>query len=204
MHPSQMSPFRKTLLWLLAIAFGGSLMIYTGMQNLELLKSVNDDPNFYMFGLLALEGGIVFWTGYYLLHPSGRHKGMSVFAIVVDSIMSGTGFFYNMERITHAVGTFALPPVIVVIWFAVVFNIAFIMLCKLIPSPSADFPTYAEQARLERPRNEGPNPFLVMGQGAVASLQNKAEQAIETHNQRKQARTLAKQAQITTPEIETD
>lgn len=118
--------------------------------------------------------------------------------------MSGTGFFYNMERVTHSVGTVALPPVIVVIWFAVVFNVAFTLLCKLIPSPAFHPPSHGEYARLERPRNEGPNPFLVVGQGMVAGLQNKAEQAIEIHNQRKQARTLAKQAQIVSPETGED
>lgn len=134
MHPSQMSGFRKTIIALITISFAGALLVFTANANLDLLKAIYPNPQFYMFGLLALEGGTVYWTGYYLLHLSGVHKALAVFSLAVDAILSGTGFFYEMERTTNAVGTISLPPVITIVGFAVVFNVAMAIISHLIPS----------------------------------------------------------------------
>jgi hypothetical protein len=134
MHPSQMSGFRKTILALITVSFAGALLVFTANANLDLLKAIYPNPQFYMFGLLALEGGTVYWTGYYLLHLSGIHKALAVFSLAVDAVLSGTGFFYEMERTTNAVGTVSLPPVITIVGFAVVFNVAMAIISHLIPS----------------------------------------------------------------------
>jgi hypothetical protein len=141
MHPSQMGAFRKTIIACLTITFAGALLIFTAQANLDLLKAIYPDPQFYMFGLLALEGGTVYWTGYYLLHPGGSHKALAVFSLAVDAFLSGTGFFYEMERTTNSVGTVSLPPVITIVGFAVVFNVAMAILSHLIPSGAGSSPT---------------------------------------------------------------
>lgn len=153
MHPSQMSGFRKTIIACLTIAFAGTLLIFTGLANLALLKSIYPDPQFYMFGLLALEGGTVYWTGYYLLHPSGTHKGLAIFALAVDATLSGTGFFYEMENVTNSVGTISLPPVITIVAFAVVFNVAMAIISHLLPSSSAPRASAPRPKEAERERD---------------------------------------------------
>lgn len=133
-----MGRFRKGIIALITIMFSGALMVFTAQANLDLLKSVYPNPQFYMFGLLALEGGIVFWVGYYLLHLNGTHKAIAVISLAIDAILSGVGFFYEMENTTKAVGTVSLPPVIVIVAFAVVFNVGMAIICHLIPSQASD------------------------------------------------------------------
>jgi hypothetical protein len=136
MHPSQMSGFRKTIIAAITIMFAGALLVFTAQANIDLLTSVYPDPRFVMFGLLALEGGVVYWTGYYLLHASGVHKGLAVIALAIDALLSGIGFFYEMENVTNSVGTIKLPPVIIVVAAAVLFNVAMSIISHLIPSGS--------------------------------------------------------------------
>jgi hypothetical protein len=150
-----MSGFRKTILALLTISFAGALLIFTAQANLDLLKAIYPNPQFYMFGLLALEGGTVYWTGYYLLHVSGIHKALAVFSLAVDAILSGTGFFYEMERTTNSVGTVSLPPVITIVGFAVVFNVAMAIISHLIPAGAGSTPSTPPPA----PQPKEPQPY---------------------------------------------
>lgn len=136
MHPSQMGPFRKTLLVIMTLGFTGALLIFTGQANLDLLKSVYPNPQFYMFGLLCLEGGILYWMGYYLLHLSGVHKAIALAALTIDAMFSGVGFFYEMESVTKSLGTVSLPPIIVIIGACVCFNVAMSIISHLIPASS--------------------------------------------------------------------
>lgn len=147
MHPSQMSGFRKTVIAALTILFAGALLVFTAQANIDLLTTVYPDQRFVMFGLLALEGGVVYWTGYYLLHASGVHKGLAVIALAIDALLSGIGFFYEMEQVTKSVGTVQLPPVIVVVAGAVLFNVAMSILSHLIPAGPYVAP---------RPHDDGP------------------------------------------------
>lgn len=147
MHPSQMSGFRKTVIAALTIMFAGALLVFTAQANIDLLTTVYPDQRFVMFGLLALEGGVVYWTGYYLLHASGIHKGLAVIALSIDALLSGIGFFYEMEQVTKSVGTVQLPPIIVVVAGAVLFNVAMSIISHLIPAGPYVAP---------RPHDDGP------------------------------------------------
>jgi hypothetical protein len=205
MHPSQMSSFRKTIIALITIAFAGTLLVFTANANLDLLKSIYPNPQFYMFGLLALEGGTVYWTGYYLLHLSGVHKGLAVFSLAIDAALSGTGFFYEMERTTSSVGTISLPPVIAIVGFAVVFNVAMAIISHLIPSgagssgprPKEEPLSYVREERptrqLEQRSRESDGPGLLKSAAAnvVAAGQDIMELAREKRQARKEAQEEA-------------
>jgi hypothetical protein len=152
-----------------------------------------------MFGLLALEGGVVYWTGYYLLHASGVHKGLAVIALSIDALLSGIGFFYEMETMTHSVGTVQLPPIIVVVAGAVLFNVAMSLLSHLIPSgpyigprphEEAPYVTEYHPARLEQraTASDERQPGLLKNAAAsaIAASQDIVELAREKRKQRKE------------------
>lgn len=205
MHPSQMSGFRKTIIACLTVMFAGALLVFTAQANIDLLNSVYPDQRFVMFGLLALEGGVVYWTGYYLLHASGIHKGLAVIALAIDALLSGVGFFYEMENVTKSVGTVQLPPVIVVVAAAVLFNVAMSILSHLIPSVPGSYvgtlphdePPYVREhhpAQLERrttvtaePEDRGPGLLKSAASSVVAGAQDIMELAREKRASRKQA-----------------
>lgn len=219
MHPSQMSGFRKTILALLTISFAGALLIFTAQANLDLLQAIYPNPQFYMFGLLALEGGTVYWTGYYLLHPGGTHKALAVFSLAVDAILSGTGFFYEMERTTNSVGTVSLPPVITIVGFAVVFNVAMAIISHLIPASAGGSPTSPSPAPKEPeryyevapasfeqtaelpavPRRPGALKNLVAN--VIAGTGDTLELARERRQQLREARHQAPPSQVAAPEV---
>jgi len=202
MHPSQMSGFRKTVIAAITILFAGALLIFTAQANIDLLNSVYPDQRFVMFGLLALEGGVVYWTGYYLLHASGVHKGLAVIALAIDALLSGIGFFYEMENVTNSVGTIKLPPVIIVVAGAVLFNVAMSILSHLIPSGPYIGPRPREEghyitehspARLERRStasdeqdDRGPGFIARTAASMVATGQDVMELAREKRQRRKE------------------
>jgi len=206
MHPSQLSGFRKTIIVCLTIAFAGALLIFTAMANLNLLKSVYPDPQFYMFGLLALEGGVVYWTGYYLLHLAGIHKGIAVIALAVDAFLSGTGFFYEMETMTGKIGTITLPPVIVIVAFAVLFNVAMALISHLVPmsgsgvqpkgeSAAAYADGYQQRSLAQTATiDKGPGLLSNAAASALATGMDLKEQAKEKLAARKESRAQAKAA----------
>lgn len=219
MHPSQMSIFRKGIITLLTLTFAGALLVFTAQANLTLLQSVYPDPKFYMFGLLALEGGVIYWTGFYLLHPGGGHKAISLFSLAVDAIISGIGFFYEMERMTDSVGTVQLPPVVVIVGFAVVFNVGMSIISHLLPTSGGDFSPaphtpapkeperyYVEAGSFEQtaelpaaPRRPGALKNLVAN--VIAGTGDTLELAAERREQLRQARRQAPPPQVTAPEV---
>ena len=203
MHPSQMSAFRKVIIGFILIGFTGALLVYTAMANLELLKSVYPDPQFYMFGLLSLEGGVAVWLGLFMLFLDGTRKGLCLIALVIDVLISGTGFFYEMEMKTHAVGTVSLPPVIIIIAFSVLFNGGMGILCKLLqpaiyPAPpparvkeSSYQEGYTGQPERDTdalPTQQGPGLLASMAANVIAIKESAQESAAEKRAARAAAR----------------
>lgn len=115
--------FRKTLITIMSVAFTGVLLVYTGIANLNLLTTTYPDPQFVMFGMVALEGGVLYWTGYYLLHKHGVHKGIAVSMAVVDFIFSMVGFFLDINLHAHNIVQNTLPPVVIVMAIDVALNV---------------------------------------------------------------------------------
>lgn len=199
MHPSQASAFRKTVIALLSIMFGGALLIFTSLANLDLLKTVYPDPRFYMFGLLALEGGAVFWIAQFLLNLHGVHKALAVFSLAIDMLFSSVGFFYEMESTTSQVGTVALPPVIVIVAGAVLFNVIMVTISHLITASTSPAivarpkeAAYEEGYQaVERQQNDGPGFFTNAAASVLAAGQDVVEQA-----------RIKRQKKVLTPETE--
>lgn len=133
--------------------FALGLLIFTAIANLALLTRIYPDPQFVGFGLLALEGGTVVWTVIsFLTNKRSPHFGICLVGLGVDTLLSFTGFMYEMAGKT---GT-SLPinmPVIYVVGFAVVFNIAAGLCYKLVPrQPGIQFPQYYPQPLYEPQR----------------------------------------------------
>ncbi len=84
---------RKTVIVILSILFTGALLLYTAQANLDLLTQVSPNPQFVGFAMVALEGGVLYWTGYYLLHWHGIHKGIAMVMIFICFLFSMVGFF---------------------------------------------------------------------------------------------------------------
>lgn len=117
------SVMRTTIIVILSIVFTGALLVYTGIANLDLLTTVYPDPQFVGFGMLALEGGVLYWTGYYLLHWHGAHRGIAVCMAGLDFLFSMVGFFLDVNlHAGNAVHT-SLPPVIVVLSIDIAINV---------------------------------------------------------------------------------
>jgi len=125
---------RKTVFVFVSLLFTGGLLVYTGMANLDLLTRVSPNPRFVGFGMLCLEGGVIYWTAAYLLHWNGTHKGISLVMIGIDALFSLTGFFIEISN-TNASNTFIgqLPPVVVILAIDVAFNVAIGMIVHLLP-----------------------------------------------------------------------
>ncbi len=123
MNPVEASRMRKALIVIISIAFTGALLIYTAQANLDLLQKIYVNPQYVIFGMLALEGGVVYWLGYYLLHWNGTHKAIALVMAVIDFILSMIGFFMDGNVNTGSQIHTALPPVLIVMSFDVMLNV---------------------------------------------------------------------------------
>jgi hypothetical protein len=132
------------------------------------------------------------------------HKGLAVIALAIDALLSGVSFFYEMEAKTNSVGTVQLPPVIVVVAGAVLFNVAMSILSHLIPAVPGSYigprlhdgPTYVREhhpARLEQrstahaePDERGPGLIARTTASFIATGQDVLELAREKRQTRKE------------------
>ena len=105
---------RKPLIVIMSIIFTGALLIYTAQANLNLLQQVYVNPQYVIFGMLALEGGVLYWLGYYLLHWNANHKAIALTMVVIDFILSMIGFFMDLNLRTGDQIKTALPPILIV------------------------------------------------------------------------------------------
>jgi hypothetical protein len=129
---------RKTLIVILSILFTGALLLYTAQANLDLLTRVSPNPQFVGFAMVALEGGCIYWLGYYLLHYNGVHKGIAMFMIFADFVFSMIGFFVdsNFTAVQKGLGTSLadwFPHVILFVTLDVVINVFMGIIVHLIP-----------------------------------------------------------------------
>lgn len=132
MQQQQVGPGRVVGMFVIG-AFCLGLLIYTAMGNLALLTHVYPDPQFVGFGLLSLDGGVVAWTILaFLTRKDTAHFGIVLLGLAVDSLLSCTGFMYELSARTGE-GLPVQLPVIYVIGFAVVFNIGAALVYKLLP-----------------------------------------------------------------------
>ena len=191
MHPSQAGLFRKAIAVLVSAAFTGALMVYTGMANLDLLRATYPNPGFYMFGLLCLEGGIVYWEAQFFIHLSGIHKAMAAFMMVVDLLISCTGFVYETESVTHSMGTIQLPPVVAIVAFAVVVNVGMALNSHLIPAWGGSPTTVAGPAPVRIVESARPGAMKQLAAGAVAPLMERGQAYLQA---REDSRKAAHQA----------
>ncbi len=114
---------RKPLIVIMSIIFTGALLIYTAQANLNLLQQVYVNPQYVIFGMLALEGGVVYWLGYYLLHWNNNHKAIALTMVIIDFILSMIGFFMDLNLRTGDQIKTALPPILIVMTFDVIINV---------------------------------------------------------------------------------
>lgn len=114
---------RKPLIVIMSIIFTGALLVYTGQANLNLLEQIYINPQYVAFGMLALEGGVLYWLGYYLLHWDANHKALALTMTVIDFILSMVGFFLDLNLHTGDQVKTALPPVLVVMSIDVMLNV---------------------------------------------------------------------------------
>jgi hypothetical protein len=127
--------FQKTIIVLVSLIFTGGLLVYTGNANLDLLSRVYPNPNFVGFGMLSLEGGVIYWTGYYLLHWAGNHKGVAVVMVVLDFLLSMVGFFMDINLgAGGAVKTDLFPPTIIVLSADIAVNVGMGILVHFLPT----------------------------------------------------------------------
>ena len=125
---------RKTIFILISLAFTGGLLLYTAQANLDLLTQTYPNPKFVIFGMLALEGGVLYWTGAYLLHWTGTHKGIAVVMIAVDAIFSLTGFFIEMSNYNASHSYLGqIPSVVVIVAGDVALNVGMGIIIHLLP-----------------------------------------------------------------------
>lgn len=125
---------RKTIFILISLAFTGGLLLYTAQANLDLLTQTYPNPKFVIFGMLALEGGVIYWTGAYLLHWTGQHKGIALVMIAVDAFFSLTGFFIEMSNYNASHAYIAqIPSVVVIVASDVALNVGMGIIIHLLP-----------------------------------------------------------------------
>ena len=123
---------------ILSILFTGALLLYTAQANLDLLTQVSPNPQFVGFAMVALEGGVIYWTGYYLLHWHGVHKGIAIVMIFIDFLFSMVGFFVDSDLVAmrHNLGTSLaswFPSVILVVGADICLNVCVGIIVHLIP-----------------------------------------------------------------------
>lgn len=119
----EMNSFRKALIIIVSVIFTGALLIYTAMANLNLLQQIYPDPQYVMFGLFALEGGVIYWFGYYLLHIDGSHKAIALVACFLDFVISMVGFFMDLNLHSGNAVRTALPPSLMVMTADIILNV---------------------------------------------------------------------------------
>ena len=129
---------RKTVIVILSILFTGALLLYTAQANLDLLTQVSPNPQFVGFAMVALEGGVLYWTGYYLLHWHGIHKGIAMVMIFICFLFSMVGFFVdsNLVAMRHSLGTSLaewFPHVILLVGADICLNVGMGIIVHLIP-----------------------------------------------------------------------
>ncbi len=129
---------RKTVIVILSILFTGALLLYTAQANLDLLSQVSPNPQFVGFAMIELEGGVIYWIAYYLLHWNGIHKGIAICMIFVDFLFSVTGFFVDTNEVAskHNMGTSLadwFPRVILFVAADIVVNVGVGIIIHLLP-----------------------------------------------------------------------
>ena len=146
---------RKPLIVIMSIIFTGALLIYTAQANLNLLQQVYVNPQYVIFGMLALEGGVLYWLGYYLLHWNANHKAIALTMVVIDFILSMIGFFMDLNLRTGDQIKTALPPILIVMTFDVIINVGVGLLIHFLAhGQEASLPTPAPRDRLPQPKDE--------------------------------------------------
>lgn len=139
---------RKPLIVIMSILFTGALLVYTAQANLNLLQQVYVNPQYVAFGMLALEGGVIYWLGYYLLHWDNNHKAIALVMSGLDFLLSMIGFFMDLNLHTGDEVHTALPPVLIVMSIDVALNVGVGLLVHFLPHG-------AEQ---QKPTYQPPNP----------------------------------------------
>ncbi len=132
---------RKTIIAFISILFTGALLLYTVQANLDLLVKVSPNPQFVGFALLTVEGGVLYWLAYYLVHWNGVHKGIAVCMIFVDFLFAMTGFFVdeNSVAVEHGLGTNLsvwFPHVILIVTLDITIIVFMGILIHLLPGKS--------------------------------------------------------------------
>ena len=124
-------------------------MVYTGLANLDLLTQVYPNPRFVFFGMLTLEGGVIYWVGAFLLNNNGVHKGISVIMIGIDAIFSLIGFFIDISNHNASQAFLSqLPSIPILLAIDVAFNVAVGWIIHLIPdTQKADLRPLVDTAR---------------------------------------------------------
>lgn len=134
-------PIRRIVGTFIIGAFSFALLVFTGIANLALLTGIYPDPQYVGFGMLAFEGGILVWTIVYFITENSGHRGICVVGIGVDTLISFTGFMYEMSK-TTGIGLPIKLGVIFVLGGAVLFNISLCLIYKIVPSYHvAHYPT---------------------------------------------------------------
>lgn len=124
---------RKPLIVIMSIIFTGALLVYTAQANLNLLQQVYVNPQYVAFGMLALEGGVIYWLGYYLLHWDNNHKAIALVMSGIDFLLSMIGFFMDLNMHTGDQVHTALPPVLIVMSIDVALNVGVGLLVHFLP-----------------------------------------------------------------------
>lgn len=146
---------RKPLIVIMSIIFTGALLIYTAQANLNLLQQVYVNPQYVIFGMLALEGGVLYWLGYYLLHWNANHKAIALTMVVIDFILSMIGFFMDLNLRTGDQIKTALPPILIVMTFDVIINVGVGLLIHFLShGQEAALPAPAPRERIAQPKEE--------------------------------------------------
>ncbi len=125
---------RKTIFIFISLLFTGGLLLYTAQANLDLLIRIYPNPRFVIFGMLALEGGVIYWLGAYLLHWTGQHKGIALCMVGIDALFSLIGFFIDISLDSGSkVFLQQLPPVVILIGLDAAFNVGMGIVIHLLP-----------------------------------------------------------------------
>ena len=151
---------RKPLIVIMSIIFTGALLIYTAQANLNLLQQVYVNPQYVIFGMLALEGGVLYWLGYYLLHWNANHKAIALTMVVIDFILSMIGFFMDLNLRTGDQIKTALPPILIVMTFDVIINVGVGLLIHFLAHGSESaIQSPPPRERLPQPKEEPARSF---------------------------------------------
>lgn len=146
---------RKPLIVIMSIIFTGALLVYTGQANLNLLEQIYINPQYVAFGMLTLEGGVLYWLGYYLLHWDANHKALALTMTVIDFILSMVGFFLDLNLHTGDQVKTALPPVLVVMSIDVMLNVGVGLLIHFLSHGTApEVPVPPPRERIAQPKEE--------------------------------------------------